>query len=210
VQKNFEILCKFLGFISRNLRILSSSAISEILSVVIFGFCRGPFGQLRKNIAALNGPKYKARGLDSLLNEYFGSDPYLAGALTSVIIPSFDIKIQQPVFFSSWKAKQEVLDNVPVKLVCGATSAAPTYLPPVQFTLQDTKADPPVTREFNMIDGGVAVNNPAYVGITQAIKEVQSGGTCAERMNYTVCVFFLSFSQRHHHLCYKTLTFSGV
>ncbi len=103
MQKNFEILCKFLGFISRNLRILSSSAISEILSVVIFGFCRGPFGQLRKNIAALNGPKYKARGLDSLLNEYFGSDPYLAGALTSVIIPSFDIKIQQPVFFSSWK-----------------------------------------------------------------------------------------------------------
>jgi patatin-like phospholipase/acyl hydrolase len=60
-----------------------------------------------------------------------------------------------------WRqAKQEVLDNVPVKLVCGATSAAPTYLPPVQFTLQDTKADPPVTREFNMIDGGVAVNNP--------------------------------------------------
>lgn len=103
VQKNFEILCKFLGFISRSLRILSSSTISEILSVVIFGFCRGPFGQLRKNIAALNGPKYKARGLDRLLNEYFGSDPYLAGALTSVIIPSFDIKIQQPVFFSSWK-----------------------------------------------------------------------------------------------------------
>jgi predicted acylesterase/phospholipase RssA len=151
----------------------------------IFPQTKGPFGQLRKNIAALNGPKYKARGLDRLLNEYFGSDPYLAGALTSVIIPSFDIKIQQPVFFSSWKAKQEVLDNVPVKLVCGATSAAPTYLPPVQFTLQDTKADPPVTREFNMIDGGVAVNNPAYVGITQAIKEVQSGGTCAERMNYT-------------------------
>jgi patatin-like phospholipase/acyl hydrolase len=126
----------------------------------IFPQTKGPFGQLRKNIAALNGPKYKARGLDTLLNEYFGSDPYLAGALTSVIIPSFDIKIQQPVFFSSWKAKQEVLDNVPVKLVCGATSAAPTYLPPVQFTLQDTKADPPVTREFNMIDGGVAVNNP--------------------------------------------------
>jgi patatin-like phospholipase/acyl hydrolase len=126
----------------------------------IFPQTKGPFGQLRKNIAALNGPKYKARGLDRLLNEYFGSDPYLAGALTSVIIPSFDIKIQQPVFFSSWKAKQEVLDNVPMKLVCGATSAAPTYLPPVQFTLQDTKADPPVTREFNMIDGGVAVNNP--------------------------------------------------
>jgi hypothetical protein len=41
--------------------------------------------------------------LDMLLNEHFGSDPYLAGALTSVIIPSFDIKIQQPVFFSSWK-----------------------------------------------------------------------------------------------------------
>jgi patatin-like phospholipase/acyl hydrolase len=115
---------------------------------------------LRKSIASLTGPKYKARGLDELLDEYFASDPHLSDALTSIIIPSFDLKIQQPVFFSSWQAKKQKLDNAPVKLVCRSTTAAPTYLPPVQFTLIDTKADPPRAREFNMVDGGVAVNNP--------------------------------------------------
>ncbi len=58
------------------------------------------------------------------------------------------------------QAKKQILDNAPMKLVCRSTTAAPTYLPPVQFTLVDTKADPPRAREFNMVDGGVAVNNP--------------------------------------------------
>lgn len=52
------------------------------------------------------------------------------------------------------------LDNAPIKLVCRATTAAPTYFPPVQFTLTDNTTAPPVSREFNLIDGGVAVNNP--------------------------------------------------
>ncbi len=43
--------------------------------------------------------------------------------------------------------------------MCQATTAAPTYFPPVQFTLQDTQVHPPRIREFNMIDGGLAVNN---------------------------------------------------
>lgn len=58
------------------------------------------------------------------------------------------------------QAKKQTLENAPVKLVCRSTTAAPTYLPPVQFTLVDTKADPPRAREFHMVDGGVAVNNP--------------------------------------------------
>jgi patatin-like phospholipase/acyl hydrolase len=45
-----------------------------------------------------------------------------------------------------------------MKIVCRATTAAPTYLPPVHFTVKDPNSD--ATREYNMIDGGVAVNNP--------------------------------------------------
>jgi len=60
-----------------------------------------------------------------------------------------------------------------VKDVCLATTAAPTFLPPVHFTVPPTedkekkeedkkdhtkKADDIL--EFNMIDGGIAVNNP--------------------------------------------------
>jgi patatin-like phospholipase/acyl hydrolase len=69
-----------------------------------------------------------------------------------------------------------------MKKVCRATSAAPTFLPPVQFTLTDATTGG--SREYNMIDGGVAVNNPTYVAITQAIKEVQSGGRSSGRVEY--------------------------
>jgi patatin-like phospholipase/acyl hydrolase len=140
-----------------------------------------PFGQLWKTIVSLFGPKYSAKGLESVLETQLGDDP-LSIPLTSVIIPSFDINIQQPVFFSSWQAKRNPLENPPLKLVCQASTAAPTYLPAVQFSFPDHPA--PHIREFNMVDGGVAVNNPTYVGITQAVKEVKSGGPCAERVTY--------------------------
>jgi patatin-like phospholipase/acyl hydrolase len=64
---------------------------------------RRPFGRLRKNLASLAGPKYKAKGLEDLLSMCFDDDTLLSSTLTSVIIPSFDIKLQQPIFFSSWK-----------------------------------------------------------------------------------------------------------
>ncbi len=64
--------------------------------------CRGPCGQLWTTIASLLGPKYKPKGLEKLLHDNLGSD-LLSNALPSVIIPSFDMKLQQPVFFSSWQ-----------------------------------------------------------------------------------------------------------
>jgi hypothetical protein len=67
------------------------------------GNCRGPFGQTRRNFTALNGPKYKPRGLQSLLDQYFESDPLLDRALTGIVIPVFDTKLQQPIIFSSWQ-----------------------------------------------------------------------------------------------------------
>ena len=44
--------------------------------------------------------------------------------------------------------------------ICIGTSAAPTYLPAHYF---ETKNAAGRTREFNLIDGGVAANNPVYV-----------------------------------------------
>jgi hypothetical protein len=57
-----------------------------------------------------------------------------------------------------------------VKDVCRATTAAPTFLPPVCFEPQT----PPGNNrpQFNMIDGGIAANNPTYVGITEAIQHL--------------------------------------
>jgi patatin-like phospholipase/acyl hydrolase len=153
-------------------------------SSTIFPPSTGPFGQLWKTIVSMFGPKYSAKGLESVLETQLGDDP-LSIPLTSVLIPSFDINTQQPVLFSSWQAKRNPLENPPLKLVCQASTAAPTYLPAVQFSFPDPAGGAhPHTRQFNMVDGGVAVNNPTYVGITQAIKELKSGGPCAERVTY--------------------------
>ncbi len=70
-------------------------------------FGRHPFGRLWKKLVALGGPKYKARGFEHLLSKFFDDDLYLDSTLTSVLIPAFDIKLQQPVFFSSWKVKKK-------------------------------------------------------------------------------------------------------
>jgi patatin-like phospholipase/acyl hydrolase len=41
--------------------------------------------------------------------------------------------------------------------ICNGTSAAPTYLPAHYFETKDPSGK---VREFNLIDGGVAANNP--------------------------------------------------
>ncbi|CAN5956022.1 unnamed protein product [Sphagnum jensenii] len=63
--------------------------------------------------------------------------------------------------FGPWnQAKRDPIDNAPVELVCQATSASPTYFPPVEFTLTDTKKEPHRGKTFRLIDGSLAINNP--------------------------------------------------
>jgi patatin-like phospholipase/acyl hydrolase len=49
-------------------------------------------------------------------------------------------------------SKDALLSDVSI-----STSAAPTYLPGHQFQTKDEDGN---TRDFNLIDGGVAANNP--------------------------------------------------
>lgn len=42
--------------------------------------------------------------------------------------------------------------------ICIGTSAAPTYLPSHTFVTEDSEGN--LIEEFNLIDGGVAANNP--------------------------------------------------
>ncbi|KAA8531715.1 hypothetical protein F0562_006568 [Nyssa sinensis] len=53
--------------------------------------------------------------------------------------------------------------------ICISTSAAPTYLPAHYFTNQDQQGN---ERQFNLIDGGVAANNPALVAISEVTKQL--------------------------------------
>ncbi|XP_038900438.1 patatin-like protein 2 [Benincasa hispida] len=114
------------------------------------------------------GPKYDGKYLRSLIKELLG-DITLKQTLTQVIIPAFDIKLLQPVIFSTIDAKWDELKNPKLDDVCISTSAAPTFLPGHEFQTKDSNGN---TRNFDMVDGGVAANNPTLAAMTHVTKEM--------------------------------------
>ncbi|XP_038884495.1 patatin-like protein 2 [Benincasa hispida] len=125
-----------------------------------------PIGKIVK---LLSGPKYDGEYLHKLVKEKLG-DTKLHQTLTNVVIPTFDIQLLQPTIFSSYEMKNNPSLDAYLSDICIATSAAPTYLPPHYFKTEGIAHEK--TREFNLIDGGVAANNPTLVAIGEVTKEV--------------------------------------
>ena len=61
------------------------------------------------------------------------------------------------VFFHGFKVKKNPSMDALLSDICMGTSAFPTFLPPYYFETNDPKMG---VREFNLIDGGVAADNP--------------------------------------------------
>ncbi|KAI9165277.1 hypothetical protein LWI28_010941 [Acer negundo] len=120
-------------------------------------------------VGELTGPKYDGKYLRTVINQKLGNLT-LKETLTNVLIPSFDIKLLQPVVFSTNDAKESVLKNARLADVCIGTSAAPTFLPAHYFETKDTTSGE--TRTFDLIDGGVAANNPTLIAISHATKDI--------------------------------------
>ncbi|CAI9110133.1 OLC1v1010109C2 [Oldenlandia corymbosa var. corymbosa] len=130
----------------------------------------------RNNLAkSLNnvfgGPKYDGKYLASLVKRLLGNVT-IDRTLTDVVIPAFDIKRLQPVIFSKTDAKANVTKNALLSDVCLSTTAAPTFLPPHYFETRDAQGG---VRTFDMVDGGVAANNPTLVAITHISKHLLTG-----------------------------------
>ncbi|XP_022144317.1 patatin-like protein 2 isoform X2 [Momordica charantia] len=125
-----------------------------------------------KIIKALSGPKYNGKYLHKLVKEKLG-DTKLHQTLTNIVIPTFDIRLLQPTIFSSYELKNNPSLDVAVSDICISTSAAPTYLPAHHFKTQDVATGD--VREFNLIDGGVAANNPTLLAMGEVTKEAVRG-----------------------------------
>lgn len=93
----------------------------------------------------------------------------LEDTLTNVAIPTFDISTLQPTIFSSYKMKKKPYLNALLSDICIGTSAAPTYLPPHHFETTDDNGE---KHEFNLVDGGVAANNPTLIAMGEIAKEL--------------------------------------
>jgi hypothetical protein len=118
-------------------------------------FRTSPFTPLRQFLR----PKYSPRGLEGVLKEFFG-DTELASAKTPLLIASYDIDHQMPFFFKSQRIPENPAYNWMLRDVSRATSAAPTFFPPVQLKNG--------YEAYTLVDGGVCANNPAVAAYAEA------------------------------------------
>ncbi|XP_008218212.2 PREDICTED: patatin-like protein 2 [Prunus mume] len=134
----------------------------------IFHQPRSLIGKIKHCLKGLVRPKYNGKYFHKLVKEKLG-DKHLHDTLTNVVIPTVDIKPPRPVIFSSSELKRHPSLDALLSDICIGTSAAPPYLPAHQFSSTTSTSK---SREFNLIDGGVAANNPASIAIREAEKEI--------------------------------------
>ncbi|KAL6908254.1 hypothetical protein ACP4OV_002424 [Aristida adscensionis] len=120
-------------------------------------------------LGTLKGPKYNGVFLHDKIKS-LTHDVRVADTVTNVVVPAFDVKYLQPIIFSTYEAKHEPLKNAHLSDICISTSAAPTYFPAHFFTTHNDKDKS--SREFHLVDGGVAANNPTMVAMSMLTKEV--------------------------------------
>ncbi|KAL8477091.1 hypothetical protein ACS0TY_029413 [Phlomoides rotata] len=120
----------------------------------------------------LGGPKYDGKYLKSLVGKMLGNIT-LTQTLTNLIVPSFDLRRLQPVIFTTKDVhgNENLSKRVTLSDVCMGTSAAPTFLPPHYFEIKDDQG----THTFDLIDGGMAANNPTLLAITHISKQIMRG-----------------------------------
>lgn len=124
-------------------------------------FRKTMFKRLR-SCCGLADESYDACGLEDGLEAVFGSAA-LSEAKTRLCLTAYDIEGRKPVLFKSWKARANQRDDHLITAITRATAAAPTYFEPAMV-----KSATGLMRAC--VDGGVWANNPAVVGLVEALK----------------------------------------
>ncbi|XP_074295383.1 patatin-like protein 1 [Silene latifolia] len=129
---------------------------------------RGRFGQIASFVKSMTGAKYNGRYHHETHKQMY-KETRLNQTLTNVVIPTFDIKLLQPVIFSSYRIASNPSLNAKLSDICIGTSAAPTLLPSHYF--ENTYGDGK-TREFHLIDGAVVASNPTFMAISEVTRDI--------------------------------------
>jgi patatin-like phospholipase/acyl hydrolase len=112
-----------------------------------------------RSVRQLVRPKYRSDGLESLLREMF-DDRLLGESRVPLVIPAFDLGESNVYIFKTPHNERLKRDwKVPFWQVAMATCAAPTFFP--AYSLPDD--------HVRLVDGGVWANNPAAVGVAEAV-----------------------------------------
>jgi uncharacterized protein len=107
------------------------------------------------------GPRYPAGPLEQVVTEVL-DELRLRELVGDVLVPAYETEIRSPWFFRSRRARTDVGYDFLARDVARATAAAPVYFPPARITADDDSS-------WTLIDGGVFANNPAMVGVVEAL-----------------------------------------
>ncbi|CAL4986714.1 unnamed protein product [Urochloa decumbens] len=129
-------------------------------------------------------PKYDGEGLRKVVKEKLG-DHRLQETVTNVVVPTFDIKRNQPVIFSTSKARKLQVMDPYLRDICIAATAAPTYFPAHKFTTLSLW--PLHYEEFNLIDAVVFANNPTTVAMNEIWRMIDRGEELPVHMSPMDC-----------------------
>ena len=118
------------------------------------------------NVSNLYSPAFSAGGIDTVLKQYI-SKQTLKDALRPIMVSTYDLNSNRPVFFKSSEGYSDATANAAIYDICRATSAAPTYLPAYSFLHKG--------KMLTGIDGGVYVNNATMAAIAEISKYGSKG-----------------------------------
>jgi uncharacterized protein len=106
--------------------------------------------------------KYSTNKLKSELEMFFGNCR-LRDALTNIVVPAYDISLDESILFKSDQAKQHKAYDFFFKEIARAATAAPTYFKPARIS------DIAQSKSYTLVDGGVALNNPTMSACVHAL-----------------------------------------
>ena len=86
----------------------------------------------------------------------------LSDAVTGVLVTTWELRTRTAWFFRRAQARVEADTNHPMRVIARATSAAPTYFPPLHLA-GSTGGD-----SYALVDGGVFANNPGMAAWVDA------------------------------------------
>jgi len=115
-------------------------------------------------------PKYSTKALEKLLNQKF-EDALLSESRSTVLVTACDLRNAGLHVFNSYEALKIHEKNYYMKDIAMATSAAPTYFDPHKVLPHYRGEDGRIVTlqaPLNLIDGGIAVNNPTFLAYSYA------------------------------------------
>jgi uncharacterized protein len=120
-------------------------------------FDRDVFQRIRSGEGLLD-ERYDADALDRAL-ERFLSDKRLAEAKPDLLVPAYSMTEPGPNFFKTRNARDTPeTDDFPLSVVARATSAAPTYVEPLEVN------------DSALVDGGVFAVNPSMSAFAEVMR----------------------------------------